>query len=79
MKYNWNWSAFWDLAPDGTGTYLDTLIQGGVLTLWTALFSFLMAFTLGSIIGVVRTFGGRLSNAIAVTYVELFRNVPLLV
>lgn len=78
MNYNWNWSAFLDATPEGNGTYLDTLIQGGVLTLWTALISFALAFVLGSIIGILRTLPGRRIGAFSVAYVELFRNIPLL-
>ncbi|NYE24301.1 amino acid ABC transporter permease [Pigmentiphaga litoralis] len=79
MNYNWNWKIFWELSPDGQGTYLDTMISGLWWTLSTALLAWIIAFTLGSLIGVLRTtdskWGVRLGNA----YVELFRNIPLLV
>ena len=25
MHYHWNWKIFWDMTPEGTGTYLHTL------------------------------------------------------
>jgi len=79
MKYNWNWAIFWQLSPDGQGTYLQTLIWGLGWTLATALSAWIMALAVGSILGVLRTtpltWAVRLGNG----YVELFRNIPLLV
>ena len=37
MNYNWNWGIFWELAPDATGTYFQTLLQGLRWTLATSL------------------------------------------
>ena len=37
MNYHWNWRIFWEPAPDGTGTYLDMLLSGLVLTIETAI------------------------------------------
>ncbi len=79
MNYNWNWRIFWETSPDGVGTYLDTLWSGLAWTLATALLAWVIALLLGSIIGTLRTLPNpwvvRLSNA----WVELFRNIPLLV
>ncbi len=79
MNYNWNWRIFWEASPDGVGTYLDTLWSGLAWTLATALSAWVIALLLGSIIGTLRTLPNpwvvRLSNA----WVELFRNIPLLV
>ena len=43
------------------------------------IFAWIIAFTLGSILGVLRTTPLRIPRAIATAYVELFRNIPLLV
>ncbi|MCU0950266.1 MAG: amino acid ABC transporter permease [Burkholderiaceae bacterium] len=79
MNYNWNWGIFFEIAPDATGTYLDTLLAGLRWTLATALTAWIIALLLGAIIGTLRTtpitWAVRLGNA----YVELFRNIPLLV
>lgn len=79
MNYNWNWKVFWDAAPDGSGTYLGWLISGLGWTLSTALLAWAIALTLGATVGTLRTtprpWVVRLGNA----YVELFRNIPLLV
>ena len=79
MKYNWNWGIFWQLSPDGRGTYLDTLIAGLGWTLATALSAWVIALILGMIVGVVRTTPVRWLRLLGDVWVELFRNVPLLV
>ena len=79
MKYNWNWGIFWQLSPDGRGTYLDTLIAGLGWTLATALSAWIIALILGMIVGVIRTTPVRGLRIFGDAWVELFRNVPLLV
>jgi glutamate/aspartate transport system permease protein len=79
MNYHWNWGIFFQTSPDGVHTYLETLLLGTCWTLATALSAWCLALALGSIVGVIRTTPRpwlvRLGNA----YVELFRNIPLLV
>src|SRR5438445_4198997 len=75
----WTWGIFWQLAPDGGGTYLDTLIAGLGWTLATALWAWGIALILGMIVGVVRTTPVRWLRLLGDAWVELFRNVPLLV
>jgi glutamate/aspartate transport system permease protein len=48
-------------------------------TLLVSIFAWIIAFSLGSVLGVLRTTPLRIPRAIATTYVEIFRNVPLLV
>ena len=79
MKYNWNWGIFWQLSPDGRGTYLDTLIAGLGWTLATALAAWLIALALGMLVGVVRTTPVNWLRRLGDAWVEVFRNVPLLV
>jgi glutamate/aspartate transport system permease protein len=79
VNYNWNWGIFWQAAPDGSGPYIGWFVSGLGWTLGTALAAWAIALALGSIVGTVRTMPApwvvRLGNA----YVEIFRNVPLLV
>ena len=79
MNYNWNWSVLLQMASDASGTWLEYLVIGLGWSLATALSAWVIALTIGSIIGVLRTtplpWIVRLGNA----YVEIFRNVPLLV
>jgi glutamate/aspartate transport system permease protein len=79
MNYNWNWGILLSPEPGGTGTYLYYLIVGLGWTLATALAAWVIALAVGSIVGTLRTtplpWVVRLGNA----YVEIFRNVPLIV
>jgi glutamate/aspartate transport system permease protein len=79
VNYHWNWGIFFQTSPDEVHTYLETLLLGTAWTLATALSAWCLALALGSIVGVIRTTPHpwlvRLGNA----YVELFRNIPLLV
>lgn len=79
MNYNWNWHIFWEASPEGTGTYFDTLLSGLYWTLAVALSAWIMALILGAVIGTIRTTSNRWAVRIANGYVELFRNIPLLV
>ena len=79
MNYNWNWGIFFEPNPMGTGTYLDMLLSGLVLTIKTALLAWIIALVMGSIVGVLRTLPSRTAQWIGFLYVEFFRNMPLLV
>ena len=79
MKYNWNWGIFWETSADGHDTWFMTLIHGLGWTLATALCAGVIALLLGSIIGVMRTTPSKWAVRLGNAYVELFRNIPLLV
>jgi len=79
LNYPWNWSVYWELSPDGRGTYLHTLIEGLGWTLAVALCAWILALGLGLLIGVCRTLPNRAAQTFASAWVDLFRNVPLLV
>jgi len=79
MGYHWNWKILFAPEPGGTGTFLHYLVVGLGWSLATALSAWLIALVIGSIVGTLRTTPNpwvvRLGNA----YVEIFRNIPLLV
>lgn len=79
MNYNWNWQIFWEESPDATGTYMDTLLSGLTWTLATALCAWLIALLVGIVIGTIRTLPSKWAVRAANAYIELFRNIPLLV
>jgi glutamate/aspartate transport system permease protein len=79
MDYNWRWDVFFDPVPSGAGTYLGWILAGLRMTVALSLTSWIIAFVLGSVMGVLRTVPGRVLSGIATVYVEVFRNVPLLV
>ena len=73
MKYNWNWSVL--VEPQ----YFDWIISGTLWTIYLSIAASFIAFFLGSIIGIFRTLDNKILNFIGTTYVEIFRNIPLLV
>lgn len=79
MNYPWNWSVFLQDSPDGSGTYLDTLISGLGWTVMVSLSAWALALLLGTIVGVARTLPNRFVVRLAMTWVDVFRNIPLLV
>jgi glutamate/aspartate transport system permease protein len=79
VNYHWNWSIFFEPAPNGTGTYLDMLLSGLVLTIETSLCAWTIALVTGAVIGVMRTLPSKMASAIGFAWVEFFRNMPLLV
>ena len=79
MHYHWNWRIFWAQSPDGSGTYLHTLLTGLGWTLAVALSAWAIALALGICVGVARTTPLRWLVGLGNGYVELFRDIPLLV
>ncbi|MBV5272096.1 MAG: amino acid ABC transporter permease [Lamprocystis purpurea] len=79
MSYNWNWDIFLSPTPSGESTYLGWLLDGLQWTLTLSLGAWIMALVLGIGLGVLRTVPNRLLAGSAAAYVEVFRNVPLLV
>ncbi len=79
MNYNWNWGILLAQSPDGTGTYLHSLFLGLQWTLITAAGAWIVALVIGSLMGICRTLPNRWLAALGTVYVEVFRNIPLLV
>lgn len=79
MAYNWNWEVFLQPSATGEGTYLAWLLEGLKWTVTLSLSAWVIALVIGSIIGVLRTVPSRWLSLIAAIYVEIFRNIPLLV
>lgn len=73
LNYKFRWSVLWE-AP-----YLEILLYGIRMTLVVSPIAWTIAFTIGVIIAVLRTAPWRLPRALAMAYVEFFRNTPLLV
>jgi glutamate/aspartate transport system permease protein len=78
MDYNWNWKIFWQEAPSGVGTYMDTLLIGLKWTIMLSMSAWIMAFIIGTIIGVLNSSNNKLVVFITNCYIELFRNIPLI-
>jgi glutamate/aspartate transport system permease protein len=79
VKYNWQWSIYLQPAADASGTWLHYLIVGLGWTLATALAAWVIALAIGLVIGTLRTTPTKWVVRLGDAYVEIFRNVPLLV
>jgi len=79
VNYNWHWKVLLETEPGGTGTYLHYLIVGLGWTLVTALAAWVLALTVGAFIGTIRTTPLKWAVRLGNLYVEIFRNIPLIV
>ena len=73
MNYNWNWAILF------TDPYIGWILQGFGWTLAVASVAWVIAFSVGSVVGILRTVDNRVLSGIASSYVTIFRNIPLLV
>ncbi len=79
MGYTWHWKVLLEAEPGGTGTYLQYLIVGLGWTLATALAAWIIALTVGALVGTLRTTPYPWVVRAGNLYVEIFRNIPLIV
>ncbi len=73
MNYKWDWGV---LLRD---PYFGWIWEGFGWTCAVSILAWGIALALGSVIGVMRTIPHPVPRAIGTAYVELFRNIPLLV
>jgi glutamate/aspartate transport system permease protein len=79
VHYSWDWKILLQPEPGGTGTYLHYLIVGLGWTLATAATAWVLALLVGGFVGTVRTTSARWAVRLGNLYVEIFRNIPLIV
>jgi glutamate/aspartate transport system permease protein len=79
MNYNWHWGVFGQMASDASGTWLNYLVTGLGWTLATALAAWAIALVVGAIVGTLRTTPLKWLVRAGNLYVEIFRNIPLIV
>ena len=70
MDYHFNFSYIW--------RHFDRLWHGLILSLELALVSILIGMAIGLVLALLYTDGGRFVRTLVATYVEVIRNVPLL-
>ncbi|MDP9901616.1 amino acid ABC transporter permease [Variovorax ginsengisoli] len=80
MGSNWDWQVFMQDPGGKYPTYLEWMLSAWGWTLSVSLLALIVALVIGSLIGIIRTLPDspwlvRFGNA----WVELFRNIPLLV
>jgi glutamate/aspartate transport system permease protein len=79
VRYNWNWGILFAPEPGGTGTFLHYLLVGLGWSIVTALLAWVMALVIGSLVGTLRTTTNPWVVKLGNAYVEIFRNIPLIV
>src|SRR3989442_11662343 len=67
------------MEPGGTGTYLHYLLVRLLWTLATALAAWVIALSIGAVVGTLRTTPLKWAVRLGNLYVEIFRNIPLIV
>lgn len=76
---SFNWTLFFEPTPYGDGIYLNWLLDGIFVTISLAITAWIIAFVLGSLVGICRTLDNKFLSNFASSYIQLFRNIPLLV
>lgn len=70
---------FYEASPDPGVTYAGMLLSGLAWTVALALSAWVLALLVGTLVGVARTLPFKWLEMLGNAYVELFRNIPLLV
>jgi glutamate/aspartate transport system permease protein len=76
---SFDWRILLEIEPGGTGTYLRYLLVGLLWTLGTALAAWVIALAIGAVVGTLRTTSNNWAVRAGNLYVEIFRNIPLIV
>ena len=79
MSANWDWGIFFQPAPFGNTTYLGWILSGLKVTVLQSFCAWFIAFLVGSLFGILRTVPNKFLSSLGTIYVEIFRNVPLIV
>ena len=74
-----DFSVFLTPSPEAGANYLTYLLGGALWTVILSALSWVIAFVIGSVVGVLRTLPSSILSKIGAWYVEIFRNIPLLV
>jgi glutamate/aspartate transport system permease protein len=79
VKFDLDWGVFFQEIPGGGETYFDLLLSGIAWTLGVSACAWVIALVVGSVVGTIRTTQQPWLVRIGNAWVELFRNIPLLV
>ena len=74
-----DFSVFLTPSPEAGANYLTYLLGGALWTVILSVLSWVIAFIIGSMVGVLRTLPSSILSKVGACYVEIFRNIPLLV
>jgi len=79
VKFDLDWGVFFEEIPGGGETYFDLLLSGIAWTLGVSACAWVIALAVGSVVGTIRTTQQSWLVRFGNAWVELFRNIPLLV
>jgi glutamate/aspartate transport system permease protein len=79
VNYKWNWGVFLQETQEGGTYYWEMLLAGLGWTLAVSALAWIIALSVGSVIGTIRTTQNNVLVRLGNAWVELFRNIPLLV
>ena len=79
MRFNLDWGVFFQELPGGGEQYWQLLVSGVWWTLGVSAAAWVIALLVGSVVGTIRTTQQPWLVRIGAAWVELFRNIPLLV
>jgi glutamate/aspartate transport system permease protein len=77
--YILNWGVFFEELPGGGEQYWQLMLSGVMWTLGVSACAWVIALIVGSLVGTVRTTNTAWMVHLGNAWVELFRNIPLLV
>jgi glutamate/aspartate transport system permease protein len=73
MNYNWDWGVLFE------PPHIQMLQSGALWSFATAAPAWVLAFLIGILVALLRTSESRFARGVGSLYVEVFRNIPLLV
>jgi len=79
VNYDWNWAFFFQPEPNTGILVWQLLLEGLWNTLKISALAWLLALGIGSVVGTIRSTQSKALIFAGNCYVELFRNIPLLV
>jgi len=77
--YNWNWGIFFEEVETGGAKYYEWMLAGLGWTIAVSLCAWVLALIFGSLVGVIRTTPIKWLAIAGDAYVEIFRDIPLIV
>lgn len=72
LNYTFDWSVLW------REPYGELLLNGILTTIHLSLLAWVLALVVGILVGVARVLPNRFTRSAGFSYVQLFRNIPLL-
>jgi glutamate/aspartate transport system permease protein len=79
MSYHWNWGVFAMPVASGEGAYGTWFATAMEVSAGISAVAWVLALSIGVSVGCARSLGPSWARRIATAWVELHRNVPLLI